>query len=95
MSKFTPEHWTTGGESDPLSILSAVSYVQVAAANEALPAADANARLIAAAPELYELVAAIVAERSKCYIPCADINDQTFKWDEKAAAVIAKAKGEQ
>ena len=48
--------------------------------------AEANARLIAAAPELLEALEALVLDESKEYIP-------TRLWDA-ARAAIAKAKGE-
>lgn len=52
---------------------------------------DANARLIASAPELLELVTAIMKARGKCYIP--NNEDGLLSWDEKARAAIAKATG--
>mgnify|MGYP003575003263 CR=1 FL=1 len=52
---------------------------------------EANARLIAAAPELLQLVRAIVDGRSACFIPTDDPSKPTFDWDELASAAIAKA----
>lgn len=49
LAKATPGEWLQAGESDPLSILSAPSYWQVAAVNDALLEAHANAELIATA----------------------------------------------
>ncbi len=49
----------------------------------------ANARLIAAAPELLEALEELMAMRNKCFIP----NENDW-WDEKARAAIAKARGE-
>ena len=49
----------------------------------------ANARLIAAAPELLELLQYLMEIRDHCFIP----NDGNW-WDNKTRAVIAKATGE-
>ena len=54
MIAHTPGEWVTGGESDPLSILSTPTYGKVAEVNDALSEAHANARLLAAAPDMYE-----------------------------------------
>jgi hypothetical protein len=51
---------------------------------------EANAHLIAAAPELLAALKALMDIRSKCFIP----NDGDW-WDEQARAAIAKAEGRQ
>lgn len=50
---------------------------------------EANARLVASAPDLLEALEDLMAMRSKCFIP----NEDDW-WDDKARAAIARAKGE-
>lgn len=52
---------------------------------DAVPQVDANARLIAAAPELFETLAAVLAD----YEALDDM-----QWREKAKHALAKARGE-
>ena len=50
---------------------------------------EANARLIAAAPDLLNALVAIMDMRDKCFIP----NEGNW-WDDMANSAIAKARGE-
>ena len=58
--------------------------------------ADANARLIAAAPELYESLADALADYDN-WVSDEDNypHEHLVAWAEKARAAIAKAKGEE
>lgn len=87
--KFTPGRWETGGESDPLAILCVSSYFQVAAVNEVLEQAAANAHLIAAAPELYEALAQAFEREYNPFEP-DNQSDRYHRW----GALLAKARGE-
>ncbi len=51
---------------------------------------DANARLIAAAPELFEALVEAIAELNAC---CEEIDEESYN-NPKFNAIIAKAKGE-
>lgn len=53
---------------------------------------EANARLIAVAPELLELLQAVVATRGKHFIN-NDVGGM-HEWDDRVLSVIAKATGE-
>lgn len=54
--------------------------------------AEANARLIASAPDLLEALEAIVKRRVDCFIPELG-GDELHDWTARATAAIAKAKG--
>jgi hypothetical protein len=84
MAMHTPGPWVTGGVSDPLSILSADTWEQVAAVNDALLSANHNAQLIAAAPQM---LAVLLQIRRMGY---ADIGDRMM-----IDAAIARATGGQ
>ena len=49
---------------------------------------EANANLIAAAPDMYEALAGLMAEIDECYDPT------DWEWGQKAADALAKARGE-
>jgi hypothetical protein len=87
MSKHTPGPWTVGGPTGYFYQLEInPSIGKVYGAGEEL---KANARLIAAAPELLEVLEELMSMRSKCYIPISPL------WDDKARAVLARVKGKQ
>lgn len=88
-TKHTPGPWTRG-EGDSQSVLSEIGWECVAQANDGLPNMDANARLIASAPDLLEALKELV-----------DANDDAAhpQWkgspvENMARAAIAKATGE-
>ena len=101
MSKHTPGPWvaiedalTNGGLTSNILIrarvLGAVRNITLAKVDRfGGEEAIANARLIAAAPELLELLKAVVATRNK-HIINNDIEGM-WGWDDKVAAAIAKA----
>lgn len=92
--KHTPGPWEITRSFDPgYKNISAPKHTALAQVvwcmedEERSPMCEANAHLIAAAPELLEALEALVADESKEYIP-------TRLWDA-ARAAIAKAKGEE
>jgi len=89
MSKHTPGPWRYE-EFGPNVIIKATKNPMLSVVHslyhESREQMEANADLIAAAPELLEALEALVLDESKEYIP-------TRLWDA-ARAAIAKAKGE-
>ena len=93
MSKHTPGPWGIERHYDPgYKFISAKKHTALAQVvwcmedEDRSPECEANAHLIAAAPELLEALEALVLDESKEYIP-------TRLWDA-ARAAIAKAKGQ-
>ena len=52
---------------------------------------EANARLIAAAPDLLEALQALVSNRYSCFIPEDGSVVELYEWTEKARELIARA----
>jgi hypothetical protein len=92
MSNHTPGPWEIKRHFDPgYKNISAQKHTALAQVvwcmedEDRSPSCEANAHLIAAAPELLEALEALVLDESKEYIP-------TRLWDV-ARSAIAKAKG--
>ncbi len=94
----TPGPWNTGGQHRRASVFS--GSTEVAFAREDFgrinsTSAEANARLIAAAPDLYDVAAAIQYRANECGgdyddIPRDELNSLLVRLDD----ALAKARGE-
>ena len=99
--------WETGGESDPLAILCATDWVQVAVANEAFTDAPQNAALIAAAvnalPALLSLAKRVAGAPVACIHDVMDDGDSPMisaameagYYDGKRVALVEIVGGEE
>jgi hypothetical protein len=87
---FTPGPWFVSEPNDPdhTGLLIKPIPGDVVAEIDVLPNAIANARLIAAAPELYEALAALVKTADMYWTPC-----KSTQWPalDEARAALAKA----
>lgn len=86
-AKHTPGPWVRG-DGDPHQILSSLTWDCVAEVNDALPEGEANANLIAAAPELLAALEAMIAKATK-----QNWNDNYPDQLAQAFAALDKAKG--
>ena len=82
MSKHTPGPWRVGGRGEYLNQLNIEPCIGVAYGHDV--ELIANARLIAAAPDLLEALEALIEDQRDASLPVL----------AKARAAIAKAKGE-
>lgn len=91
MSDFTPGPWVAGkeigyGQLNGIQIRDGRGYVAavvVADVTELYQSREANARLIAAAPALYEALDAALA-----------VHGDSYSWGPQAKAALAQARGE-
>jgi hypothetical protein len=100
MSKHTPGPWIWGNNykglygADPHNaVLDYAGYEGMWLAGVESDRAQANARLIAAAPELLEVLRTLVEHRSRCFIPEEADFPHLANWTERARAAIDKAGG--
>lgn len=95
MSKHTPGPWTVDGAevrtdgNRRYSLTESANLCIARCSSDQGEAGDAqaNARLIAAAPEMLSVLKELMARRDKCFIPSEDGLDQ------RILAAIAKAEG--
>ena len=89
--KWTPGPWVQFIYDGLLSILPAGRPGEVAQVwvEDGLPNAEANARLIAAAPELYAALSDLVYA-----IACNELMPESVSYLREARAALAKARGE-
>lgn len=88
MTKFTPGPWSLWRKGDPSQVIAAgrVFVAQTVGGND-----QANAHLIAAAPDLYEALESIQAEATRLR---AKMPPSVFARIVSARAALAKANGE-
>lgn len=95
MSKHTPDKWTCApdeSENGEWDVKSGQWFVAVCCTNPGDGDTEANAHLIAAAPELLEALTLIVAELDR--LPKDHPQWPTSPMREASVAAIAKARGE-
>jgi len=101
MSKYTPGPWKMTDVRkyrdeaffEVSSNASIFWLAKVGAPDDDFEQAKANAHLIAAAPEMYELL----KEQIECYnqMPMSDLNYAGIEWIRRARKVLAKAEGRE
>lgn len=91
-----PWEWRAEGESNHFSVLKAHDGIAGGPAIIARLRCEANARLIAAAPDLLEALRVVTAALQSCRIGMADSVARKLAGEmvEQARAAIAKATGE-
>jgi hypothetical protein len=98
MSRHTPGPWTFDGENEcnqgfdvalPDGGVSATAYYDVDRDADSVRQAEANARLIAAAPEMYEALKVVAEWEGDKAPPLAMVR----QWAADARAAVAKAEG--
>lgn len=100
MSKHTPGPWTVYRRDDYTTPGWVVLWPDASKPGTHYRRLDSNggfieqdARLIAAAPELLEVLRTLVEHRSRCFIPEESDFRHLANWTERARAAIAKAEG--
>lgn len=100
MSKHTPGPWSYWSGYNPFDKIEAQVTAEggdivIASYNHLIAEGEANARLMAAAPDLLEACEALKREIILSDVDMDYIDSHFKPWLEKAAAAIAKARGEQ
>ena len=85
----TPGQWNTAFDDNS----NPYGCVYTEKTNIALLVHKDDAALIAAAPELLEILKAVIKNRSDCFIPDNDGPSELYNWSERATQLIAKAEG--
>lgn len=106
-AKFTPGPWYVGSQNDMLYVINKpprpsndhpnheadVTTIAQVSINRSLHAYDANASLIAAAPELYEALAALLKPYDGVFGKTGHLSGCDAEAISKAFAALAKAEG--
>lgn len=90
--KFTPGPWLFSSYKSGNSVI-VIDGKEFDVATVNYPNRDANAHLIAAAPELYEALEGLLADITE-YQEINNLGGQNNHWQVKAKAALAKARGE-
>ena len=91
-TKFTPGPWLFSSYKSGNSVI-VIDGKEFDVATVNYPNRDANAHLIAAAPELYEALEGLLADITE-YQEINNLGGQNNHWQVKAKAALAKARGE-
>ena len=91
-TKFTPGPWLFSSYRSGNSVI-VIDGKEFDVATVNYPNRDANAHLIAAAPELYEALDGLLADITE-YQEINNLGGQNNHWQVKAKAALAKARGE-